>query len=317
MNIASLHSRVLPSALAVSTTALMLSACGGGGGATISTPGGSSDTVAIAGLPINDVAKYGKKLTLTVNGSNVDKLAVTSTGCKDLALSTSGDFVSTASTAYFQCIVSAVGVAQIILKRPADGATLVTVSVPVPLPQVTMSFSNGAGINGNVVVTLAPDKTPITVNNFLNYVNSGFYNGTLIHRVVPGFAIQGGGYGTAISVVGTRAEIPGTKPANAPIVLEVNKGLLNTQWSIAMAREPLPDTAKSEFFFNLADNPGLNPSANNAGYAVFGAITAGTANVAAIANPTIAPCASIPVFLSPGECTPIPNVVLTSATQTQ
>jgi cyclophilin family peptidyl-prolyl cis-trans isomerase len=317
MKLASHSVRILNSALSVSATAFLLSACGGGGGASPSTPNGGSETVAIAGVPSNDVAMYGKKLTLTVNGTNVDKLAVTASGCKDVALSTSGAFVSTASTAYFQCTVSAVGTAQFILKRPADAATLVAISVPVPLPQVTLSFSNGAGINGNVVVALALDKTPITVDNFLNYVNSGFYNGTLIHRVAPGFVIQGGGYGTAITQIGNRADIPGVKPPNAPIVLEVNKGLSNTQWSIAMARNANPDSAGSEFFFNLVDNPALNPNANSAGFAVFGNIVAGTSNVAAIANPAIAPCISINFFSGAGECTPIPNVILVSAKQTQ
>jgi cyclophilin family peptidyl-prolyl cis-trans isomerase len=327
MNFASRHLRLLNPALSTVTTALLLSACGGGGGGAAPTAGGGSDTVAIAGLPTNDVAMYGKKLTLTVNGSNVDKLAVTASGCKDVALSTSGKFVSSASTAYFQCTVSAVGTAQLVLNHPADGKTLVTVSVPVPLPQVTMNFSNGAGINGNVTVTLAPDKTPITVDNFLQYVNSGFYTDTRIHRVVPGFIIQGGGYAGVISGDAQNAVIPGTKPTAAKIVLEVNKGLLNKQWTIAMARDDAPDTASSQFYFNLTDNAGLDPqaatttTAARAGYAVFGSVTAGTSNVAAIANPTIAPCVSIspplrPFTIAP-ECTPIPNVVLTSATQTQ
>ncbi len=287
----------------------MLSACGGGGGAT--TAGGGSDVVAITSAA-NDAPMYGKRLTLTVNGSNVDKLVVTATGgCKDVVLGSG----SSASTALYQCTLSAVGPAQIFLKRP-DGVVS-TVSFTVPMPQVTMNFSNGAGIQGDVVVTLAPDKTPLTVDNFLKYVNAGFYKDTRIHRVVPGAIVQGGGYGEAISGSATTANIPGLKPTTGTIVLEVNKGLSNKQWTIAMARADAPNTANSQFYFNLADNIGLDPSAASAGYAVFGSITAGTTNVAAIANPAIAACVSITFFTTAPECTPIPNVVLTSATQTQ
>lgn len=325
MNYAARLRRISTLAMAATTAALLLSACGGGGGGA-ATPavGGSSDVVAINGSPAtNEVASYGKKLTLTVNGSNVDKLAVTATGCKDLALSTSGTFVSTAATAYFQCTVSAVPTAQIVFKRPGEAATLVTVTVPVPAPQVTMSFNNGGGVNGNVVVTLAPDKTPITVDNFLRYVNSGFYTSTRIHRVVPGFIVQGGGYADAIAGNATTANIPGLKPAAANIALEVGKGLTNKQWTIAMARAAEPDTANSQFYFNLADNAGLDPTAAtantpaSAGYAVFGSISDGTATVSSIASPATAPCVSITFFTAAPECTPIPNVVLTSATQTR
>ena len=264
---------------------------------------------------------YGKRLTVTVNGSNVDKLSVSATGCKDAALGSSGAFVSSATTAYYQCTPTVVGAAQLVVKRPSDGSTLSTVAFNVPVPQVTMNFSNGAGINGNVVVTLAPDKTPITVENFLNYVNSGFYKDTRIHRVVPGVIVQGGGYAEAISGSATTANIPGIKPPGANIALEVNKGLLNKQWTIGMARAAGSDTANSQFYFNLADNAFFDPSASSAGYAVFGIVTSGMSNVADIANPALAPCVSISPFLRPftiaPECTPIPNVVLTSATQTQ
>ena len=308
-------------AMVSGAAAVLISACGGGGDGTAA--GGGSDVVSSISSASTGVPTYGQKLTLTVNGVNVDKLAVSASGCSDLALTTSGALVSSASTAYFQCTVSAVGTAQFVLKRPSDAATVGTATFNVPMPQVTLTFSNGSGVNGSVVVTLAPDKTPVTVDNFLKYVNSGFYKDTRIHRVVPGFIVQGGGYGEAISGSATTANIPGLKLAAANIALEVNKGLSNKQWTIAMARAAEPNTANSQFYFNLADNGALDPTAAtatspaSAGYAVFGSITAGTSTVAAIANPASAPCVAIKLFTAAPECTPIPNVVLLSATQTQ
>ena len=100
--------------------------------------------------------------------------------------------------------------------------------------------------------------------------------------------------------------------ANAPITLEVGKGLSNVQWSVAMARTSVANSATSQFFINLVDNSAfLDPSSFSAGYAVFGSVTAGTAVAAAIVG---APCAAIPNF---SECAPNPNVVITSAVQTQ
>ena len=254
---------------------------------------------------------YSKRLTLTVNGANVDKLVVTATGCKNVALSTSGTYVSSASTAFFQCTVSAVGPAQFALKRSSDAVTS-TVSFNVPMPQVTMFFSNNAGINSSLVVTLAPDKTPITVDNFLKYVNAGFYNSTRIHVVTSSF-IQGGAYGEKISGDATFANIPGIKPLNdGSIALEFNNGLSNLQWTIGMAESNQSLKAPSQFYFNLVSNPSFD-----ARLAVFGSVTTGTNTVAPIANPALAPCVAITLFSNQGECTPIPNVVLTSATQTQ
>jgi cyclophilin family peptidyl-prolyl cis-trans isomerase len=129
--------------------------------------------------------------------------------------------------------------------------------------------------------------------------------------VAPGFVIQGGGYA---SPVDNNAVTP--KATNAPIALEVGKGLSNTQWSIAMARTSAPASATSQFFINLVDNSAsLDPGAvNGAGYAVFGNVAASSAIVSSIAG---APCTAIPFFLPSGECTPSPNVVITSAVQSR
>ena len=303
--------------------AIALSACGGGGGGGgAAAPGGTADAPTVGTASLVAAAKYGQKLVVTANGTGLDRVTGTATGCKDFGISTTAPYVSTATTAYFQCTVTALGAAQVVLKRPSDGATLSTISFNVPMPQVRLTFSNGAGINNIVEVTLAPDKTPITVDNFLSYVNSGFYKDTPIHRVVPGFVIQGGGYAGPFTAIPNGFTVPGIKPSSGPIVLEVNKGLSNTQWTIAMARLDAANTATSQFYFNLVDNSAkLDPSAAtavspaNVGYAVFGAITLGTATVAAIANPAIAPCASIPTFSSGNDCTPVPSVMLIAAEQ--
>ena len=118
---------------------------------------------------------------------------------------------------------------------------------------------------GMIEVQLNREKAPITVENFLAYVNSGFYDGTVFHRVIPSFMIQGGGF------------IPdGTqKPTHEPIKLESDNGLRNDVGTIAMARTSIPDSATSQFFVNVADNGFLNYAPGNDGYAVFGRVISG------------------------------------------
>jgi cyclophilin family peptidyl-prolyl cis-trans isomerase len=256
---------------------------------------------------------YGQPLLLTVNGSNLDQsLAVTSSAaCPAAVLVNTAPLLSTATTAYYRCTASGVGAGRFVLKSAIDGSTLATVPFTVPLPQVTMMISNSAAVNGTLVITLAPDRAPITVNNFLTYVNTGFYNGTVIHRVVTNFVVQGGGYAGPVDA---STEPAAMKPVNAPIKLETNVGLGNTQWTIAMARTNVPNSATSQFFINLVDNSGvLDASAFQAGYAVFGIVTAGTD---AVTSTAAAPCTSTAVS-GASDCTPIPNVVVISAVQTQ
>jgi len=125
---------------------------------------------------------------------------------------------------------------------------------------------------GNVEITLNPEKAPITVANFLTYVNEGFYTGTVFHRVIPGFMVQGGGF----TADGTQ------KPVRNPIKLESNNGLKNDIGTVAMARTNIPDSATSQFFINVANNVFLNYSPGNDGYAVFGTVTSGMDIVNAI-----------------------------------
>ncbi len=293
-------------ALFSAAAAALLSACGGDGGADPLQGGGGTPSVAtaVAGTPM-----YGKTLVLTLTGSNLSQgIAVTATGCDNVTIDTSS---SGPSTAQYDCTVSAIGSGQFVVKRASGGATLATTPFSVPAPQVTMNFGNGAAVSGSIVLTLAPDKTPATVDNFLAYVNSGFYDGTVFHRVSPGFVVQGGGYAAPLDV-----NDPVAKPTSAPIALEVGKGLSNTQWTIAMARQADPATASatSQFFINLADNSGALDPGLTAGYAVFGTVTSGTADVQAIVG---APCVAAPLFLPDGECTPSPQMVISSATQTR
>ncbi|MGA8008095.1 MAG: peptidylprolyl isomerase [Thiomonas sp.] len=119
---------------------------------------------------------------------------------------------------------------------------------------------------GNFVVQLNPARAPKTVANFLDYVKSGFYKGTIFHRVIPGFMVQGGGFTADMK----------QKPTRAPIPLESQNGLLNLRGTIAMARTSDPDSATAQFFVNVADNAGLDyPKPDGHGYAVFGKVISG------------------------------------------
>jgi cyclophilin family peptidyl-prolyl cis-trans isomerase len=129
---------------------------------------------------------------------------------------------------------------------------------------------------GNITIELLTDKAPVTVKNFLGYVNSGFYNGTVFHRVIPDFMIQGGGMLPDMS----------EKPNGAPIMNEANNGLHNLRGTLAMARTNDPHSATSQFFINVADNEFLNhrgQSFEGWGYAVFGRVVSGMEVADAIA----------------------------------
>ncbi|MCF7954309.1 MAG: peptidyl-prolyl cis-trans isomerase [Phycisphaerae bacterium] len=131
------------------------------------------------------------------------------------------------------------------------------------LPQVSIVTDMG-----EIVVELNPEKAPITVENFLRYVNDGFYDGLVFHRVWPGFMIQGGGFTPDLI----------EKPTNLPIKNEANNGLSNLSGTIAMARLPQAHSATSQFFINVANNVGLDYGKNvkdPAGYAVFGTVIKG------------------------------------------
>ena len=118
---------------------------------------------------------------------------------------------------------------------------------------------------GNIVIELYPDKAPITVANFKQYVSEGFYDNTIFHRIIAGFMVQGGGFDTEGN----------QKPTHAPIKLESQNGLSNDIGTVAMARTNVDDSATSQFFINVADNTFLNYGVRDDGYAVFGKVISG------------------------------------------
>ncbi len=139
-------------------------------------------------------------------------------------------------------------------------------------PQVEIKTSLGA-----ITIELYPEKAPKTVENFLQYVNSGFYKDAIFHRVIPGFMIQGGGFTKAME----------QKPTRDPVGIESNNGLKNDTGTIAMARTQNPNSATAQFFINLADNAFLNysaPTLRGYGYTVFGKVVKGLNVVEKIAQ---------------------------------
>jgi cyclophilin family peptidyl-prolyl cis-trans isomerase len=121
---------------------------------------------------------------------------------------------------------------------------------------------------GSIELELYPHKAPVTVKNFLGYVNSGFYNGTIFHRVIPGFMIQGGGFKPGMK----------EKPTGRPIRNEADNGQKNLTGTVAMARTSDPHSATAQFFINVADNHFLDHTADTPsgwGYAVFGRVLKG------------------------------------------
>ncbi len=130
--------------------------------------------------------------------------------------------------------------------------------------------------HGTIVLELNAERAPITVENFLQYVRAGWYDGTIFHRVIDGFMIQGGGYDSRQQLKITRQ----------PIENEAGNGLLNERGTIAMARKGDPDSATAQFYINLADNDFLNreEADDGVGYAVFGRVVEGMETVDSIAK---------------------------------
>ena len=129
-------------------------------------------------------------------------------------------------------------------------------------PMVLLSTSMG-----DIKVELSPDKAPVTVKNFLDYVKAGYYDGTIFHRVISGFMIQGGGL-----TADMQEKREGQKP---PIKNESDNGLKNDSGTVAMARTNVPNSATSQFFINVKDNGSLNGEKDKPGYAVFGKVVDG------------------------------------------
>ena len=140
---------------------------------------------------------------------------------------------------------------------------------------------------GNIVLELYPDKAPKTVENFLSYVKDRYYTGTVFHRVIPGFMIQGGGFDKTLK----------QKPARQPVENEAANGLRNEIGTVAMARTSDPHSASAQFFINVANNTFLNhtaPTSQGYGYTVFGKVIKGMEVVNRIADAPTGPAGPFP-----------------------
>lgn len=160
-------------------------------------------------------------------------------------------------------VVLAASASIVLAAAPAESAPAASAAPAAPVmgPRVSLRTSVG-----DIILELNPEKAPKTVANFLAYVKSGQYNGTIFHRVIDGFMIQGGGFDAKMREKSTRAPIPN----------EASNGLKNDAYTIAMARTNIPDSATAQFFINVTDNPMLNyPSPDGAGYCVFGKVIKG------------------------------------------
>jgi cyclophilin family peptidyl-prolyl cis-trans isomerase len=147
---------------------------------------------------------------------------------------------------------------------------LTLATVVIAAPSVEMQTSAGP-----IVIELDAEKAPVTVGNFLKYAQAGHYDGTIFHRVIDGFMIQGGGFTPSME----------EKKTGAPIANEAKNGLKNRRGTIAMARRPDPNSATAQFFINHKDNPSLDyPGHDGWGYAVFGKVVLGIEIVDRIAG---------------------------------
>jgi cyclophilin family peptidyl-prolyl cis-trans isomerase len=273
-------------ALILISTISLLTACGGG-----------SDTPAPAAkVSISEVTTdqlvYRKLSTITVKGQNLNLgINLSHQGCLKITELTG----STATQKTFSCKMIAAGTVPVVITDGAANSVYAsTVTIPLAKqPQVTMVTNLGT-----VVLELNPAKAPITVDNFLNYAESGFYVNKIFHRVISNFMIQGGGF-TANLV---------EAPTQAPIKLEARNGLSNLRGSIAMARTNVLDSATSQFFINVVDNIALDT--DSGGYAVFGKVVSGIDIVDKIKVVPTSIQASM-------KDVPVTSVVINSMLQTQ
>ena len=292
MNLSVRSLRLFAAALALPA---LLVACGGGG----------SDN---GGLFVSQMAastlQYSRNMVIAVSGSGLDKgLKVTvDAGCGEVTDSAGGD----ALTRRFTCKVTALG-PKTIRAFTANNLEVARLQVTVPEPEVTMILQGLDTTTSSFTVKLDPNLAPVSVNNFLDYVNAGFYRLTIFHRVVKDFVVQAGGYtaGTLTPVI--------KAPTSPAITLESKNGLKNVKGSIAMARTSDPNSATSQFYINTVDNPSLDfKSDADPGYAVFGSVIAG--------GDVIDRLNAVPVrvdFLSGLTHLPVTNVVIISALQTK
>ena len=157
------------------------------------------------------------------------------------------------------------------IANPVHAQTPATATSPAPAPAAAAAPRVKLVTSmGDIVLELNPAKAPKTVANFLQYVQDKHYDGTVFHRVIDGFMVQGGGFTADMA----------QKPTRAPVALEAANGLKNDTYTVAMARTGNPDSATAQFFINVKDNTMLNaPKPDGHGYAVFGKVVEGKAVV--------------------------------------
>jgi cyclophilin family peptidyl-prolyl cis-trans isomerase len=241
----------------IAFVAIFISACGGSTGFQ----------PVITAVKAQSVS-YGRTATIYLGGNDLRSSLVVETNGGCINPSFAAD--STTDLLVLNCVVKAVGDLPLTVKTDT-GLVVYSSTISIPNPQVTLFTTKGP-----ITLELDPAKAPISTNNFLAYVGSGFYKDTLFHRVISGFVVQGGGFTTGL--------IKRTASA-APIDLETNKGLSNLRGTLAMARTNVPNSATSEFYINLVDNLSLDyKNAANPGYAVFGKVVQGMEVVDAIAT---------------------------------
>ncbi len=279
----------------------LLSSCGGGGSgnSASTTPGNTANTTDLVKPNVSgidtDQLVYRKNTSFTITGNNLDKgINFNVPGCINIAELAGGS----STQRKFSCKVIAVGNFDVTLTDKNNSElSKKTFNVPLAIPpHVTMSTSFG-----QVIFKLDPGKAPISVDNFLQYVDSGFYKNKIFYRVIPGFIVQAGGVTADLKQAETFA----------PIKLEANNGLSNVSGSLAMARTALPDSATSEFYVNLANNASqLDTSSTNPGYAVFGKVVKGMDVITSISRVRLTKNGSF-------ENLPVTPIIIYSAYQSQ
>lgn len=271
----------------------LLSACGGGGG------GSNSNTTPTVKVSVSNITAdqlaYRKTTNFTITGENLDKgINASIPGCLKIT-ELAG---STATQKVLSCKIVAVGSFTATVTDAAN-TTLNSKNFSVALaaqPQVTMKTSMG-----DVVFELDPAKAPVSVDNFLQYVENGFYVNKIFHRVIKDFVVQGGGLTSDLNAPATLS----------PIKLEASNGLSNVRGTLAMARTQVADSATSQFYINVVDNSkSLDAATNPPGYAVFGKVVKGMDVVDAMRGVQV-------VNVGNYDSVPVTPIFITSAVQTQ
>jgi cyclophilin family peptidyl-prolyl cis-trans isomerase len=248
--------------------------------------------------------QFNRNMSISVAGTGLDKgvKVAVDAGCGEVTESPGGSALSRS----FTCKVNALG-PKTIRAFTADNLEVARLQVSVPEPEVTMILQGLDASTSIFTVKLDPTQAPVTVTNFLDYVNAGFYRLTIFHRVVKDFVVQAGGY-----TAGSTGPVI-KNPTAAAIVLESKGSLRNVKGTIAMARTALPDSATSQFYINTVDNPSLDyKNEAEPGYAVFGSVISGM--------DVIDRLNAVPVrvdLLSGLTHLPVTNVTILAASQTK